>query len=120
MKQLDPQTIFGHLDSNTVQTVLNPQIRLHITGAFARAPAGLRTQLATSFEHFLETVKIAFTHSFDHIFVVSTVLMCVALVIVCFLPQIELRKTTRPVLEEVGIELEEELGQSDDERAVVV
>jgi len=40
-------------------------------------------------------------------------LLSVALVLSFFMPEIALRKTKRPALEEAGIELEEELGQSD-------
>ncbi len=56
---------------------------------------------------------IAFSRAVDHVFLIATVFMVVAFLIVLFLPQIALRKSNRPVLEEIGIELEEELSQGE-------
>ena len=49
----------------------------------------------------------------DSLFITSTILMFMAFIVVLFLPQIHLRKTARPALEEIGIELEAEFGQDD-------
>jgi EmrB/QacA subfamily drug resistance transporter len=64
--------------------------------------------------------KLAVTQSVGHIFFVSTFIMGAAFVAAWFLPQLPLRRSNRPALEEAGIELEEELGQADKERAAIV
>jgi EmrB/QacA subfamily drug resistance transporter len=117
LKQFNPASSLAHLDNNTVQTVLNPQTQSFITSSFTHAPRALQAQLTSSFSHFVDVVKLAFTQSVDHIFFVSTLLMAAALAVVVFLPQLELRKSHRPILEEAGVELEEELGQADAPRA---
>ncbi|MFH1098169.1 MAG: hypothetical protein ABH886_11480 [Candidatus Desantisbacteria bacterium] len=99
---------FSKIDGNTVQRLLNPDSQTQILSSFAHLPQSL-----ASFDHFLKTIKIAFSHSIDSLFIVSTILMFLAFIVVLFLPQIPLRKTNRPVLEEIGIELEEEMGQND-------
>lgn len=114
MRNISPGTAITHVDSSTVQAILNPAAQSQITGAFAQAPAPMQAQLMTEFAQFLETVKTAFTQSVDHVYLVSMTLMAIAFVAVCFLPQIEIRKSHRPALEEIGIELEEELAQEDE------
>jgi EmrB/QacA subfamily drug resistance transporter len=58
---------------------------------------------------------VALSTAINHVFAVGAVFLSVALVLSFFMPEIALRKTKRPALEEAGIELEEELGQSDKE-----
>lgn len=109
LQQIDPSTPIAHVDSNTVQAILNPATQSHITSAFAQAPAGMQAQLMAAFNGFVGVVKVAFTQSVEHVYVVSTVLMAISFIAVCFLPEVPLRKTNRPALEEIGIELEDEL-----------
>jgi hypothetical protein len=111
IKQIDPNTAIANIDSNSVQAILNPATQSSIMSAFSKAPASAQPALTQGFQHFVEVVKVAFTQSVDHVYMVSALLMAAALVAVFFLPQVQIRKSTRPVLEEVGIELEEELGQ---------
>ncbi|MDB5188295.1 MAG: transporter [Candidatus Kaiserbacteria bacterium] len=110
MKQLDPNTAIAHIDSNTVQAILNPATQSSITSLFLKAPAPMQAQLSQSFENFVGIVKIAFTQSVDQVYIVSTLLMATALIVVCFLPQISLKRSERSTLEEIGVELEDELG----------
>ena len=49
----------------------------------------------------------------DHVFIIATVIMAIALVVVFFLPEIKLRRTNQNAIEESGFELEGELSQSD-------
>ncbi len=110
---IDPSSPFTHVDNNTVQSILNPDVQAQITAAVAQAPADVQSQFLASFHDFVEIVKVAFTQSVDHVYIVSTLLTSLALIIVLFLPQIEIRRSKRPVLEEVGVELEEEMGLDD-------
>ncbi len=113
ISSIDPNTPMAHVDNNTVQAILNPTTQSHFTASFAQAPEAVRSTLQSQFHAFVDLIKVAFTQSVDHVYLVSTLLMVVALVVVIFLPQVELQKRTRPALEEVGVELEEELGKDD-------
>ncbi len=111
MKNLGSADTLLKIDRNTVQGLLNPDNKAQILKIFAHSPSSL--QLSTNFDHFLKTIKIAFSHSIDSLFITSTILMFMAFIVVLFLPQIPLRKASRPALEEIGLELEAELGHGD-------
>lgn len=84
----------------------------------AQAPQSAQSQLLAGFNQFLETIKNGLSYSVDHVYLVSTILMFVALIIVFFLPQIPLRKSKHTALEETELEIGEELGaQSDSKHA---
>lgn len=105
LHQLNPSE---KVDGSIVQRILYPEMQHKIQAGFAKAGVGPQ-----HFNSFVTASKEAFTHSVDMIFLVSGVLMCFALAAVIFLPQIPLRKSGRPVMEDVGIKLEEELGSAD-------
>jgi len=109
MKNIGSADTFSKIDSNVVQRLLNPNNKAQILKMFAHSPQS--QELSTNFDHFLRTIKIAFSHSIDSLFITSTILMFMAFIVVLFLPQIPLRKTSRPALEEIGLELEAEFGQ---------
>ncbi len=113
VKQMAPGTSLSSLDANTIQGLMTPEGQQQVAKMLAQAPPAVQNQLSAAFAHFLEAIKAAFTNSLDVVFVVGTVLMVLALVIVFFLPEIELRKTNRKPTVEAGVELDAELGQSD-------
>jgi hypothetical protein len=115
MKQLNPNSAVGKIDGNTVQGLLSTAGQTQIKAALAQAPQPLQNQLLASFNHFLDSVKVAFSSSLDHVFIIATIIMGMALVVVFFLPQITLRRTNQKGVEEAGLELEVELAQSDSE-----
>lgn len=115
MKQLDPNSAVGNIDGNTVQGLLSTAGQTQIKAALAQAPQPLQNQLLASFNHFLDSVKVAFSSSLDHVFIIATIIMAMALVVVFFLPEIKLRQTNQTGIEEAGLELEAELIQSDSE-----
>lgn len=110
MQQMNPGSSFSKIDNDSIQSILNPDVQKQITGAFSHAPAPIQDQLAQQFTHFLDVVKVAFSQSVDHVFLVGSVFMVVAFLIVLFLPQLSLRRSNRPAMEEAGVELGEELG----------
>jgi CBS domain containing-hemolysin-like protein len=55
----------------------------------------------------------AFTKAVDHVFFLGSFAILAAFVLVWFIPQISLRRSNRPALEEVGIEMGESLGEQD-------
>ena len=107
MQQIDPNSAIGTVNSDTIQGLLNPQVQDGIRAGISQAPNS--DQLLAAFDNFLGTIKIAFTESVDHVFIIGAGLMTIAFVIVWFLPVIEIRKSTKPKLEQIGEELEEEL-----------
>lgn len=114
MRQLDPNT-GGHFDGTMIQSVLNQENQQHIQGLLSRVPEELRSKYAADFNHFVASSKIAFSDAVDSVFLVAGCLMIAALIAVLFLPEIPLRKSDRPAMEEAGVQLEDELGHSDRE-----
>ena len=102
-----------NIDSNTIQTFLSNTGQAQIRAGFEQAPAAIRDALSSAFNSFLETLKTAFSGSIDRVFIIGAALMVIAFVAAFFLPQIALRKTHHPMPEELGVELETTLGQSD-------
>jgi EmrB/QacA subfamily drug resistance transporter len=113
MGQLNPAGTPTTIDGNTIQAFLSTDGQNHIYQLISQAPAAVQDQLAASFDHFLVTLKTAFSNSIDQVYLIGAMLMFVALVAVFFMPQITLRKTNHPPLEEAGVGLEIQLGQSD-------
>jgi len=99
LRQLDPAAL-TKIDVNTIQGFLSVDGQAQIKGMIAEAPQAMQGQLSASFAHFLDTIKTAFSHSVDHVYFISAILMFVALVLVFFLPQIPLRKGKRSPVEE--------------------
>jgi EmrB/QacA subfamily drug resistance transporter len=111
-QQANPGTTIN-IDSNTIQTFLSNTGQTQIRAGIEQAPAAIRDALSAAFNNFLETLKTAFSGSIDRVFIIGAVLMAVAFAAAFFLPQIALRKSHHPMPEELGVELETVLGQSD-------
>ena len=117
LKQLNPAAAFTKIDVDTIQHILSADGQAQIKAVLAQAPAAMQNQLAAGFNHFLSIIKTALSSAVDHMFIVGSILMFAALIIVLFLPQIPLRKHKRQTLEEIETEIGDELGaQSDAER----
>jgi len=99
LKKMRPDHTF-EMNSKTVQMLLNPQAQAQINTMIHTAPKPLQTNMSQSFDHFLQTVKIAFSSSLDNLFLISTCIMVLGFVVVLFLPEIPLRKTNDPNMEE--------------------
>lgn len=104
IKQLNPAASFK-IDVNAIQGFLSTQGQAQIKAMIAQAPQSAQSQLLAGFNQFLETIKNALSYSVDHVYLVSTILMFVALIIVFFLPQIPLRKSKHTALEETELEM---------------
>lgn len=115
MHQVYPQTQLDKIDANALQNLLTPAGQEQIKAMFSQVPADEQGRLLGSFGDFLDTLKVAFSSSIGMLFIASTAIMLLAFVSVLFLPQIRLRRSNRPVLEELGAELEAELGSVDPE-----
>lgn len=103
--QFDP----SKLDANQLQGVLSENGQQQIGSMLGRLPA----EAGQVFAQFFEALKGILAGAISHTFFFGMLFMLAAFVVVWFLPEIELRKSNRPVAEEAGIDLELELGQSD-------
>ena len=92
LKQLNPAAASTKIDVNTIQVYLSPEGQAQIKTMIAQAPQTIQGQLSDGFYHFLSVLKNALSYSMDHVFVIATIFMFVAMVLVFFLPQIPLRK----------------------------
>jgi len=117
MQQFSPvaHNLKGELNGSIIQGVLNPDNQEHIHGMIEKVPSPSKEVIASSFNHFIASSKAAFSDAVDNVFLIAGCLMAVALIIVFFLPEVPLRKAERPAMQEAGVILEDELGQSDDE-----
>ncbi|HEX2533530.1 MAG TPA: MDR family MFS transporter, partial [Chitinophagaceae bacterium] len=115
LQRADPGS--GEGGSGVIQNVLNPGYQAGIRDLIARLPAGQQAPARESFEQFLLYARQVFSGAIDQLFFVSGLLMIGAVVAVCFLPEVPLRRSERPVAEEAGVEWEEEWGQADAEHA---
>jgi EmrB/QacA subfamily drug resistance transporter len=103
VKKVNPAQPF-EMNFKTVQNLLNPQAQVKMKGMIATAPKEMQSQLSGSFDHFLQTVKVAFSTSLDTVFLVSMFIMLCGFIVVLFLPEIPLRKTNEmPGEKEPGI-----------------
>ncbi len=105
----------GELNGSIIQGVLIPESQGQIRGMIEKLPGPSKNVVLGNFDHFISSSRAAFSDAVDSVFLVAGCLMIVSLVIVFFLPEVPLRKAERPVMEEAGVILEDELGQSDDE-----
>jgi predicted MFS family arabinose efflux permease len=110
IKQLSPNLPLGNVDANTIQNLLNPAGQAQIRAMLVQAPAALQSQLNASFAHFLDAIKTAFSSSLDQVFIIATILMGVAFVVVLFLPEKPLRRTNDSAVAEAGMKLDAEPG----------
>jgi MFS family permease len=115
LKQFDTSNTASHFDGSFIQTVLNQDGQKHIKDMLAKIPAPYHASAIENFNRFVTSAKTAFSHAVDGVFLVAACLMAAALVIVFFLPEIPLRRSARPAMEEAGIMLEDELGNADDD-----
>ena len=114
MNRMNPQAALGKVDSNMLQNFLTPDGQAQIKAAIiSQAPADSQPQILGAFDHFVETLKIAFSSSIANLFIASTVIMALAFLVTCLVPEIKLRRSNAPSLTESGMELEAELASAD-------
>lgn len=114
MKQLGIGQGGDHFDASMIQSVLNPENQQHFREMFAKVPADLQPSVTNHFNHFLAAAKVVYSQAIDSVFFTAGCLTVAALLVVFFLPEIPLRKSERPVLEDVGVVLEDELAHEED------
>lgn len=113
MRQINPQAGLDKIDANTLQNFLTGDGQNAVRAGLAQLPQDLQNQMLVNFDNFLETLKVAFSGAIAYLFVASTAIMAVAFLVTFMMPQIKLRRSNKPALEESGLELEAELANLD-------
>ncbi len=104
---------FATINGNMVQAFLSPEGQQGLHTLVQSLPIQMQAQLTFYLDSFFLTVKTVFSSSISTVFMVGALLMAIAFVISWFLPVLELRKSNRPALEEMGVDLDHEFGQAD-------
>lgn len=106
------------LNSNTLQGLLSPEGKEAILGSLSVLPSGVQALATQTFSQFFTALKGVLAGAISHTFAIASIFMAAAFIVVWFLPEITLRRSNRPALEEAGVDLELELAQSDPEHEV--
>lgn len=101
------------LGTDTIQQYLSPQGQEVIRGSFVSLPTHMALDAGNMFNHFVGVVRVVFSDSISTMYASGAALMVLACILVLALPEIHLRSSKRPVLEEAGVELAEKLGLAD-------
>ena len=104
INQFSDGSALKKVDVNTIQGFLSASGQEQIKGMISKTPQSQHDQLLKSFSHFLNTIKSALSNSMDHMYMVATIIMLIALILVFFLPQIPLRKGKHTPLEDAESE----------------
>lgn len=101
-------------DANVIEGLLSPQGQAKVQQGMATLPSAVQSAARSAFTDFIHQAKEAFTLSIAHLFLISALVACVAMVTTLFLKEIPLKTTksrTKPV--KAGDELAVELGQAE-------
>lgn len=112
LTRLSSGAAVGKLDANAIQGLLSNAGQTQVRTLLAQAPEPLQSQLIASFESFLNAIKSTFSSSMVQVFIIATIIMGAAFVVVLFLPEIPLRRTTQNAATEAGIKPSTKPGMS--------
>src|SRR5690606_10642051 len=101
------------LDANSLQGLLSPEGKAALLGRLAALPSSVQASAAHTFDQFFDALKGVLSGAIGDTFAIASAFMAAAFVVVWFLPEITLRRSNRPALEEAGVDLELELAQVD-------
>jgi hypothetical protein len=108
------RSVGGTVGTAILGGVMNSQLAARMAALGMGAAAGAAANPNALFAHGAssEAMRVAFSGSLDVVYGVGTALMFCALISVLFLPEVPLRQSNRPMMEEAGVELGDELGLS--------
>lgn len=106
------------LTANTLQGLLSPEGKEALLGRLSTLPSEAQAVAAQTFGQFFEAIKGVLSGAIGDTFAIASLFMAAAFLVVWFLPEITLRRSNRPALEEAGVDLELELAQADPEHEV--
>ena len=97
------------LNASAIQGLLGSTGQARMHEALGRLPAAAQAQIAPQMESFMHAVKFVISDAVSHVFFGGMILMALGALASAWLPQVALRKTNRPAMQEAGMELEAEL-----------
>jgi EmrB/QacA subfamily drug resistance transporter len=101
-------------DVNVIEGLLSPQGQAKVHEAMAALPTAAAASASQAFAQFLAQAKDIFTSSIDHLFLISALVACAALIVSFFLEEIPLKQRgPKKQTDEAGDELAVGLGQSE-------
>ena len=83
------------INANWLQEFVNPQSQAHIREFLSQLVPAQQSILLPIFDNSVNIVKAAFSSSLNFVFLIDAILVSVALVLVIFLPKIEVRSTNQ-------------------------
>jgi EmrB/QacA subfamily drug resistance transporter len=104
-RKMNPGKPFD-VNFKTVQALLNPDVQAKIETGISKAPEAMQANISLAFQHFLQTIKVAFSNSLDLVFLAGAFILVAGLIVVFFLPEIPLRKTNTPVIDETMVDIQ--------------
>ncbi|MHB8922186.1 MAG: MFS transporter, partial [Thermoleophilia bacterium] len=114
INRMNPAAAISGIDTNTLQNFLSTDGQQRMTGLIGQVPEPQQAQVQEYYLHFIQTLKEALAVSIAHVYALGVFIIVAALVTTFFLPVIDLhRARKRPVIQELGVELEAELGQAE-------
>jgi EmrB/QacA subfamily drug resistance transporter len=105
MGQINPSFSAHKFDANAAQGFLSPEMQTRIQTQLHQLPATLQASALQQFTDFLGKIKGIMATSISEVFIISSILMTIAFIATFFLQEIPLRKSHKPLGEEIGEEL---------------
>lgn len=114
INRMNPAAAISGIDVNTLQGFLSVDGQQMMAGLIEQVPAAQQTQLQQYYLDFIQKLKEALAVSIADVYMLGVFVVVAALAATFFLPVIDLhRARKRPVVEEVGVELEAEMAQAE-------
>ena len=113
LRQMIPGAATGQLNANAIQGILGTRGQAALEAAIARLPTEVQAQVVPQMHQFMDAVRAVIADSVGFVFLGGTIAMALGMIAAAFIPQVSLHPARRPFVEEVGAELEAELGQLD-------
>lgn len=114
INKINPAAAISGIDTNTLQNFLSMEGQQRMLGLITNVPAPQQAQVQEYYLSFIQTLKEALAVSIAHVYALGVFVIVAALIATFFLPVMDLhRARRRPVIEELGVELEAGMGQAE-------
>ncbi|MFA5801320.1 MAG: MDR family MFS transporter [Thermoleophilia bacterium] len=114
INRMNPDRAISGIDTNTLQNFLSVDGQQRMAGLMENVPAPQQAQVQEYYLQFIQTLKAALAGSIGHVYALGVFIIIAAFITTFFLPVIDLhRARKRPPVQELGVELEAEMGQAE-------
>lgn len=114
IQKLQPNSQFNNFNVNTVQSLLSAQGKEHVQQIVSKVPTVYQSTFVDQYNHLITTLANALAESIVDVFVLGTLLLCLALILSFFFPETTLRTSHHePVAESVENEMNDEFSQEE-------